>query len=236
MPEGFKGVRGASADIEARRSGSGSRWFKLQDGETARVRFLEQEDEVKWCWQHELPFSTSGKNWGDKLVCRDQKNEGEPCPGCAQGMKRGFRGYINLIQRNAPKFDTNSEGRTDWSKKVGEEDAVLTWEGGITLFEELDLKDSKWHGLRSRDFEVTRKGTGLATRYIIEPVDEHTSAPVAMSEADVKLAQSKQDLNEKVIPPSLEEWNSKLAGGGTSPEAQDESSSNGESVNPFMQS
>jgi hypothetical protein len=60
MPRGLSGVRDAVAELEQRkggssRSGQSSLYFRLQDGDEAIVRFLEQDDDIAWCWMHEIP-------------------------------------------------------------------------------------------------------------------------------------------------------------------------------------
>src|SRR5262245_63850796 len=96
-PRGFEGVREAAKDIEARRSagftGSADLWFKLQSGETATVRFLEQGDEFTWCWVHEMP-PRGKQRWGDDTPCLDQERTGNPCPACEQGLDKIGRAHV----------------------------------------------------------------------------------------------------------------------------------------------
>jgi hypothetical protein len=212
MPEGFEGIRQASAEIQARRESGGGdfeRKLKLQDGDTARVRFLEpnEGDPVKWAWCHEVP-AIGKQKWGDSIPCLDQRGKGEvDCPACASEdndvRKRKFKGYINLIWRDAPVFKEDSEGKKDWNTIVGTADQIAVWEFGITVAEELDAINAKYGGLPSRDFEVTRKGEKLNTRYSIQPADPDAGR-VAMSSADDELAGQKYDLKKKITPPSAD--------------------------------
>ena len=58
MPRGFTSVLDAKADVEARRAaggGGGKLYFRVADGETQTVRFLEQGDDIAWAYVHELP-------------------------------------------------------------------------------------------------------------------------------------------------------------------------------------
>lgn len=217
MPSGFQGVKDASADIEARKqSGGGSRlWFRLpNNNDSATVRFLEKDEEVSWAWMHELE-AKPGKSFGDKVPCRDQDPDtgqriGEACPGCERDLPRRFQGQINLIWRNAPVLKRDSQGRLekDASGNVivaGHKDQVAVWTAGITVFEELDGKNATYKGLTSRDFIVTRKGTGLSTRYSIEPADPDKGA-TPLSKADEELANEKYDLTPDSTPPSYDSW------------------------------
>lgn len=219
MPRGFEGVREASQDIAARASagGAGGLYFKLGDGDSAIVRFLEESDEVAWSWCHQLE-PEGGRSWGRKVPCRDQdelgNQQGEPCPGCEhpneEVRKRKFTGWINMIWRDAPKAVRDSEGRVrkDANGKVitdGVADQIATWESGITVFEELDGKDVTYKGLTSRDWRITRKGSGLKTTYVIEPADPD-GGPKSMSVKDKALAKEKNDYTSRVTAPSYESY------------------------------
>lgn len=216
MPAGMTGVRDAVKDIEARKnsggSGSGRLWFRLGDGDSAVVRFLEQGDDVSWAWCHEVPIE--GREYGRPVACRDQDESGqrigEPCPGCEKDQKRKFQGWINVIWRDAPVFKKNAEGRLekDGNKRpivVGYDDQVACWQSGILVFEELSGKDVTYKGLTSRDFRITRRGTGLNTKYSIEPADpDGGSQP--LSEKDKQLAAGKYDFKEDVVPAPYATW------------------------------
>ena len=243
MPRGTEGVRQAARDIQARKEsggGGGKNWFKLGDGETAVVRFLEQGDAVAFSWGHEVPVE--GRDWGRFVPCRDQdelgNRHGEPCPGCERNLKRTFKGFINLIWRDAPKLARNSEGRLlntngevwkkgDTPKQIGVEDQVALWSCGITVYEELDGKDVNYRGLGSRDFKVQRLGKQLNTRYRIDPADPDAGA-VPMSEADKELAKEKYDLDVEITPPSYEDW------GKDSPSQQKTVETRATDASPFL--
>jgi hypothetical protein len=221
MPVGMKGVRGVVQDIEARKNssgGGGPLWLKVGDGESVTVRFLEQGEDVKWAWCHEVP--QAGQQWPRLVVCRDQdeagQQSGEPCPGCEANYKRKFQGWINVIWRDAPVFEREKPepGKTFGRMKKGPdgrliqqgtEDQVAVWQAGVVVFEELDGKDVTYKGLTSRDFVIKRRGTGMATKYTIEPADPD-AGPVVMSSNDKKLAEGKQDLTGKVSPEPYDSW------------------------------
>lgn len=213
MPVG--GISAAAKDIADRKAsgqGLGSRFFKVKDGQSKVVRFLEEGTGIHWCWTHKMPAMGQQK-WGDDVPCINQTDSGEPCPGCEDGIPRKFKGFITLIERDAEKYATNADGRTDWSTVVGTEDAVAVWESGITVFEELDGLDADYKGLTTRDFKVTRVGSQLNTSYKVRPLDQ---AP--MSEADQQLAANKPDLRGKITPSTYDDMRRRLNGaGGGSP-------------------
>lgn len=213
-------VGSAVATIEAKKRGlaeSGDRqrilYFRLKDGESAVVRFLEEGNELHWAWVHQLPPTGTNK-FGVKIPCRDQGEDGEPigepCPGCERGDKRTFQGVVNLIWRDAPVFERDESNRLvrdNFNKPVisGKADAVGLWIAGVTVFEDLEDLDSTYHGLASRDFLVKRRGDGLNTRYTISPADPD-GGPQKLTKADTALSGEKYDLTQFVFPPSYETW------------------------------
>lgn len=240
-PRGFEGVQRAMQNIEARKAAGGGigpqpTYFKLPNsGDSAIVRFLEQGDEVSWCWTHSIP-PRGNQKFGDDVPCRDQEGTGTPCPGCEQGLYKSFKGFINLIWRDGPVYKRNDQG---WLEKdgnnrpivVSRRDTIALWEAGIMVFDELNGLDATYKGLSSRDFKVTRRGEGLNTRYNIVPADPD-AGPQPMSDADRELAKTKMDLNELTTPPAYENWG---AGGVSSSQTTSETFKPPVTdVNPFL--
>lgn len=240
MPKGMSSAQEAFADIEARKNSGGgdSRlWFKLpKPGDTAVVRFLEGGDDVAWCWTHQLP-ARGKQRYGDDIPCVDQddsgRRKGAACPGCEASDDRAFNGYINVIWRGAPVFKRDEKGF--FEKKdgemvvVGTADQVAVWNRGSQTFQELAGKEATYKGLMSRDFRITRFGTGFDTKYVIEPVvaDDGTSNPTPFTENDKKLMAEKYDFTADTTPGSYEEYKRLRDGGGSnggvSPESVTES-------------
>lgn len=235
MPRGLTGIREASAELESRKNttqrGPGALYFRLQDGDETVVRFLEQDDDIAWCWMHEVPVE--GRAWGRPTPCLDQQKDGSPCPGCERDMPRKFTGYINLIWDDAPLFKRDETGRivrdsTGDPVVTGTKPQVAIWSSGIRLFEELDEINANYKGLMSRKFKVKRKGSRLDTKYLISPEDID-AGPQEMTAEEKELAANKFDLTEFITPKSYDELAEELGG----------SSSNGQAaqqpaVNPFM--
>lgn len=209
---GLAGLKAAADEQEAKKAafkeGSGPRFAKFNPGEATIVRFLEQGDDVQWCWVHDLPKDPV-KGFSGVTPCLNQDGRGQACPGCEMGVKRKIQGWINVIVRDAPKFERDTDNKivknpiTSKPNVVGAEDAVMVWNSGSRLFTVLANKDRAFKGLMSRDFEVIRTGEGLATQYSIEAADID-SGPQPMSEADLKLASEKFDVKSFTVPESYD--------------------------------
>ncbi len=201
MPKGFAAIKQAAKRIE---ESSGDfvnvLWVKLpDDGDTATVRFLEEGDDVYSYWFHDFSKSDPQAGWRFKVPCLDQNDDGTPCPGCREDLKRGFQGLINVIWREAPVFKRDEDGRVV-KKNSGEiivedyKDQIAVFRGGIELFgKTLAKKDVTYKGLTTRDFEIERQGTGLDTTYAIEPDDIDAKA-AKLNASDTRLAKDKYDL------------------------------------------
>ncbi len=212
MPRGFDGVRKAGAAIRAKRDAAGgfappALYFSLDNGEVAVVRFLEQDEDIAWCYVHQVPVD--GRTWGRDVPCLDQQEEGTPCPGCERDIKKKVKGFINLIWYDAPLYKKDKEGKivkTNGEKvQVGNETQVALWTSGVQLFEELDEMNEKYKGLRSRRFTVKRKGVKLDTKYVMGPEDVD-SGPQPFTIIERKLAEDAYNLEEFMKAPSYEEF------------------------------
>jgi hypothetical protein len=193
MPRGVEGIRRSVQQDRPRTENVQQSWFRLDEEESARVRFLEPGQDLAWAWCHELPGL--GRPFGKFVACRDQNDEGastgEACPGCERILPRTRKGWVNVIWRGVPA--------------AGDNDRLAVWSSGILVLRTLARLDEEYGDLTSRDFIVTRHGLGLRTRYTIQPVNP-TAGPVAMSEADMKLASAKVDFTPYVTPLPYDIW------------------------------
>lgn len=248
MPRGFKGVRQANAAIKARREAGGAfgpnaLYFSLpDDGDTGIVRFLEENDDIAWCWVHEIPVE--GRQYGRDVPCLDQDDEDLACPGCEKEVKRKFKGFINVIWFDAPVYKKDKEGKTvkdSTGDKVvtGTADQVAVWTSGPRLFEELDEINDAYRGLRSRRFKIKRKGVKLDTKYVIKPEDpDGGKQPFTDEEED--LEQKAYDLNEFMKIPTYEDFVKILSGGvgdfstPNNGRSREDAVADAKSKNPFM--
>lgn len=233
MPRGFQGVRRAAAENRAKRDAAGSfappaLYFQLDNGQKAIVRFLEEDEDIAWSYVHQVPVE--GRSWGRDVPCLDQDEEDVPCPGCEKGLKKKVKGFINLIWFDAPLYKKDKDGKFvkegDNKVQIGNQDQVALWTSGVQLFENLDEINDKYKGLRSRRFEVKRKGIKLDTKYIIAPEDVD-SGPQAFTIIERKLAEKPYNLDEFMKAPTYEEFVN-IINGGTGSTGQ----SNGSSEDP----
>jgi len=205
MPRGFAAIEAAAEKISRSSSqfddSSPVLYLRLPNsGDSATVRFLEQGDDVYSFWYHDFSNVNPSQGWKVKVPCLDQDESGTPCPGCREGLPRKFQGLINMIWRGAPVFKRDTDGRVVKNGNevvvTGNEDQVAVWRGGIELFGKvLRIKDVTYKGLTTRDFVITRDGTGLDTTYSVEPADPD-AGPVEFSEEDVNLSNDKFDLEQ----------------------------------------
>jgi hypothetical protein len=229
-PSGLDAFQRHSDVISARRSGGEFQridYFRLNDGESARVRFLEQGENLTWATSHRI--KTPGLTFPQDVLCLDQEDDGTPCPACMSDNRevksRSTKGYLNIIWRGteesdlsrAPIYKRNDKGSPEKSPNgqkivTGFEDSTWLWKCSKTVFEQILAKDKAYKGLMSRDFLVSRKGAGLEnTTYFIEPaiVD---GGPEPLTVADQNLAQGKLDVVSVTTPGSFSEMQALIAG------------------------
>ncbi len=252
-------MRGGTVIQKAREEGKkrqteGSRSFtprfRINDGETAIVRFLEEGDDIVSAYVHHVPNPNPRSRNPIKIVCRDQDPEtgatvGAECPGCnstdKEIAKRRLQGAINLIWRDGPVYEKDNDGkivtdaRGNWVV-ADRADQVAVWTSGVRLFDELVGIDADYNGLASRDFKITRSGGGLDTEYTIRPA-EIDGGPKPLSKADKALAEEKNDLTEFEAPRPVEDWwgNTRPASGAdASPRPSFATSNIQPDASPFM--
>ena len=255
MARGFKFAQKAREESAARR-GSSSMWagkliFKLpDDGDTAIVRFLEQEGEVIWgAWHHEVPVE--GRAWGDMVPCIAQDEDGnrtdDYCPGCEADLPMKEKYFVLVLWKDAPVYKTDDKNKivkdnTGDPVVLSREDQVAVWSSGPRLAENLEEIDESYNGLTSRPFRVKRKGMKTDTTYPIVPADID-GGPKKMTAAEKKIAEAHEiELADFIKPPSAEEFEARLSGrrtggsggGGSSNGGSGEStSSKSATKNPF---
>ena len=232
-PSGLQAFEKTQSIISARRSASSGgggevlSYFGITDGQTARVRFLEQGDEICYAQTHRIKNQYGGFS---DVLCLDQMDDGVPCPACQSDnfdiRKRSTKGYVNVIWRGtadegfvrAPVYKMNDKGfpeRDPNSKKrivVGFEDSVFLWKCSKTILEQVFLKDAAYKGIMSRDFVVSRKGSEMNnTVYAIEPavID---GGPEPMNVADATISSKKFDVVSLSTPGSYDEMVAMLSG------------------------
>lgn len=244
MPKGVDAFQSHQQRVDERRAAAGNYiradYFGLDDGEMARVRFLEQGDEMTWAATHRVPIE--GQKYPQDLVCLDQNDDGTPCPFCQSSNKdikgRATKGFFNIIWRGgadtqaenqalaaqnqrqyklAPQYKRNDQGYIEKDaagNKVinGFGDGVWLWKCSKTVFTMLLEKDNLYKGLMSRDFVILRRGATMQnTTYLCEPhIVDGGAEPMLV--ADLAMAESKYDLDELTKPKTWEEAAAILSG------------------------
>lgn len=233
MPRGLSKIKQIAAESAARQkaydeAGPGVRFFSVDDGKTAKARFLEQGEDVWYVWTHQLP-KQQGQKFGDSVMCLDQDNENKACPGCSRQVGRSARVLINVIWYGAPKFDREpgKDGNVGKIKKdqsgnpiiIGAEDCVAVWNASQTVGGRLEHLDSKYRdeagGLTGCVFDVTRQGTDKQTSYMIDL--DKIAAP---NEQEFALYKTKGDPRAAMRQLSFGDMERAYSGGGVGPNVQ----------------
>jgi hypothetical protein len=151
--------------------GAKVRWLKLEDGQSVKVRFVNELDEDSPHYDEERGLAivvsehTNPKDYKRKAVCT-QDTEGR-CFGCEMyrkepkaGWRARFRFYNNLLV---------DDGIEDpyvavWSQGVGKQSAFNT-------LREYAIDTGS---ITNRPWRMKRQGSGIDTTYILLPGDPDT--------------------------------------------------------------
>ena len=190
-------VASAAKRADERRAASGNRWLRIEDGEVATGRIVDVGAAFQDCYVHRVPMTREDddgnvKTYHADVPCLDQEEKGVPCPGCKDLKKypRRYKFWCNMIVR-------------DWPDEDGEEkDRIMILSGGITLARKLGKMDAK-HGLRNRDIEIEREGTGKKTKYDADWADDENTP---LSDADEKLLENRHDIERYTKPPTFDDF------------------------------
>ena len=107
--------------------------------------------------------------------CLDQKEQGEPCPGCKDELDRRLKFWLPVIERDAPIV-------TEAGKITGYKDRVALLSGGSRLLTVLNRIHKK-KGLDNQEIELTKSGEGFNVQYAGEALEKS-----ALSADDKKMA------------------------------------------------
>lgn len=170
----MKGLKAMeSLDRPTANAGDGTkvRWLKLEDGQSAKVRFVNELDEDSPNFDKARDVAivvsehTNPKDYKRKAVCT-QDSEGR-CFGCEMarkepksGWRARFRFYTNLL------VDDGLEAPyvAVWSQGVGKQSAFNT-------LREYALETGS---ISNRTWRMKRQGSGTDTTYILLPGDPDT--------------------------------------------------------------
>lgn len=101
-------------------------------------------------------FLTEPEEWWEVELHYGEKtsfpcNGDDGCLGCDEGMDTGRKWYANAY--------------------VAEDDRVVVFEMGQSVVSEISRKYDRNHTVMDRDFEITKEGTGLRTKYFVDALD-----------------------------------------------------------------
>lgn len=169
--KGLKQMEKAMDRPSISEGGSKVRWLKLEDGQSAKVRFVNELDEDSPNYDEARDLAivvsehTNPKDYRRKAVCT-QESEGR-CFGCEMarkepksGWRARFRFYTNLLV---------DDGLEDpyvavWSQGVGKQSAFNT-------LKEYAIETGS---ISNRVWRMKRQGSGTDTTYILLPGDPDT--------------------------------------------------------------
>jgi hypothetical protein len=113
-PRGADSFNKHNAAVEQRREeqqaqfGPKADYFKIDGGQFAAIRFLEQGTDIAWASMHRVPVA--GSPYPRDVVCLDQQDDGTPCPFCQSGFKgvraRSTKGFYNVLWRGNAGFQS----------------------------------------------------------------------------------------------------------------------------------
>ena len=169
--KGLKAMESLDRPTASAGDGTKVRWLKLEDGQSAKVRFVNEldEDSPNFDKARDLAIvvseHTNPKDYKRKAVCT-QDSEGR-CFGCEMarkepksGWRARFRFYTNLL------VDDGIEAPyvAVWSQGVGKQSAFNT-------LREYALETGS---VSNRTWRMKRSGSGTDTTYILLPGDPDT--------------------------------------------------------------
>jgi hypothetical protein len=152
MPRGLSKIQKNAAEAAQRQAdfdagGGYGRAFMIKNGQTARVRCLEEGEGVWYVYVHDLP-KKPGQQYADRILCPDQALTDEEAAEAAattyiEGTRRCYaheldgvgcssRVVINMIRFDEPKIVRDAKGKTvkDAAGNFqfdGVEPALVTW-------------------------------------------------------------------------------------------------------------
>ena len=169
--KGLKAMESLDRPTASAGDGTKVRWLKLEDGQSAKVRFVNEldEDSPNYDSKRDLAIvvseHTNPKDYKRKAVCT-MDSEGR-CFGCEMarkepksGWRARFRFYTNLL------VDDGLEAPyvAVWSQGVGKQSAFNT-------LREYALETGS---ISNRTWRMKRQGSGTDTTYILLPGDPDT--------------------------------------------------------------
>lgn len=176
-----------SATEQSAYESGGSTGFRLEkDGSKARVIFLYEGPESIDGWACHR-FQMGARGYTVTVDCpRQSKDPIEKCPACQDGQQLYTRLFVRMYNLDQNKVEV-------WDRASGFRTELL---GQMAYF----------NPLYSKIYEITRHGSGLQTRYQLQPLNDSGLTPEQYAEY-VKLA---EEVAEDIVKP-IESYQTTLA-------------------------
>lgn len=173
-------------------------WVSIPDGESVIVRILDIGDDFIDGFVHQVPFKgKGGKTYSRDVMCLDQKDDGTPCPGCADDVDRRYKFWTRVILRDAEKLSASG-------KTIGYEDKVVILSSGKRMVGAINKRHKKFD-LSQHDIEIEREGEEFETQYDVEVLEQDD--PSSLSKADKILVEnSSVSLERYTTPPEFDDF------------------------------
>jgi hypothetical protein len=207
MPRGLSRIQKLAEEAHARSvafeagSKDALRALKLNPGETATGRFLEQGENVWYLYMHDLPKKPN-QRYADRVQCLDQDDVGDGrCPACLiEGTRRTARMVINFIRYDEPKLRRGPDDKAVKDAQGnfifdGVEPALLIWEapqsagGRLAYLEQNNNGGDPDHGITYHTVKIARTH------------DDKHPWMIDVVERDAPIQAFEQDLFAKKIDP-----------------------------------
>lgn len=168
--KGYKAVREEAKKQEENREKAGKKlweFYLTEDNDEATIHFLTEEP-INFD-EHTIKKTVNGKERYDSVVC-----SGKDCEYCADGDRPSFKGAFLVFDKRPFEF-TDKDG-----KKKKAEGQLRLFKYGTRILSQLDRFSSRY-GLTTRDYIISRTGSGTATAYTFDRTDdvyEYTEAQI----------------------------------------------------------
>jgi len=160
--------------------------FKLESGQKTTVRFLLDADKFVQWYEHRIVKRKV--NYYRNIPCISDK---EPCPLCMESDSN--------IKKKTYRFTTYI-----WNKNTKQVERIIQ---GIRVMTDLGVLYNKYGTLIDRDYEITRKGGGLDTKYYFIP-ESPTKAPKVDMKQFSELKDTIRIYNKQDIESIVKTYNS----------------------------
>lgn len=159
---GFEAAREEQDRQEKRRANFGkriSRFMLTKDDGEAKVHFLMEEPVT--FMEHTLKFNQGGKEVYENHLCTNDSD----CPYCKAGNRPSFKGAMLVVDLRHFSY-VNKQG-----KKIEGDKQLRLYVAGTKILGQLDRLANRY-GLSSRDYFITRSGSGTSTSYMFDRTDD----------------------------------------------------------------